>query len=154
MLITKCLCGQMIVNQINTKPTGKFRNFISKILTCIANFSLIEVAGKLGLGYPTCGTVGWWITQLVSSHCLLVTQDYSQVSLGKLQKLFKEMNSVIVTSNLIFISSILLKISLHYHKTNLTKYLASFDKSVENPLLNRFSNKPDNCLQMTRHKPI
>lgn len=139
MLITKCLCGQMIVNQINTKPTGKFRNFISKILTCIANFSLIEVAGKLGLGYPT---------------CLLVTQDYSQVSLGKLQKLFKEMSSVIVTSNLIFISSILLKISLHYHKTNLTKYLASFDKSVENPLLNRFSNKPDNCLQMTRHKPI
>ena len=131
MLITKCLCGQMIVNQINTKPTGKFRNFISKILTCIANFSLIEVAGKLGLGYPT---------------CLLVTQDYSQVSLGKLQKLFKEMSSVIVTSNLIFISSILLKISLHYHKTNLTKYLASFDKSVENPLLNRFSNKPDNCL--------
>ena len=139
MLITKCLCGQMIVNQINTKPTGKFRNFISKILTCIANVSLIEVAGKLGLGYPT---------------CLLVTQDYSQVSLGKLQKLFKEMSSVIVTSNLIFISSILLKISLHYHKTNLTKYLASFDKSVENPLLNRFSNKPDNCLQMTRHKPI
>lgn len=59
MLNTKYLCGQMLINQIDTKQTGKFcKNFISKIYQCIENFSLIEVVERLGLGYSLNGTVG------------------------------------------------------------------------------------------------
>ena len=32
-----------------------------------------------------------WTTQLLSSHCPLDTQNYSQANLRKLQKLFEEM---------------------------------------------------------------
>ena len=59
----------MLINQIDTKQTGKFcKNFISKIYQCIENFSLIEVVGRLGMGYPLNGTMGDG-TQSAPSHC-------------------------------------------------------------------------------------
>ena len=91
----------MLINQIDTKQTDKFcKNFISKIYQCIENFSLIEVVRRLGMGYPLNGTMGDG-TQSAPSHCPLVTQDYSQVDLSKLQKLFEVMSSVTITSNLL-----------------------------------------------------
>ena len=79
---------------------------------------------------------GIWNTKLVS-------QDYPKVNLSRLQKLHQ---TYFHTFHFTPIS--LNKISLQFHKTNLSKaYLASSVKSWEHQLLNKFSFKFDNCLQ-------
>ena len=71
----------MLVNLVDTKQIGKpHKKF---------NFNI--------------GDRKWWIggectTPLVPSHCSLVTQDYREASLRKLQKLFESIWLAIATS--------------------------------------------------------
>ena len=69
----------------------------------MANFSLIICSRKVEeCQYPfSIYNNGGWTTQLVSSHCPLVSQDYPQASLSKLQKLLEGVRIVIFTSNLL-----------------------------------------------------
>ena len=73
----------MLVNLVDKKQSGKFcKKFIFDIYKYTVNFHLD------------------WTTQLVLSHCPLVTQNYPQASLYKLQKLFQGMRLLVVKSNL------------------------------------------------------
>lgn len=112
MLNTKYLCGQMLINQIDTKQTGKFcKNFISKIYQCIENFSLIEVVEISTIPLPP-GYVGLLVSRSKQVTKIVWSDEFGYYYIKST-----------------FLSFILLKISLHCHKTILTKeYLASFDK--------------------------
>lgn len=102
---------------------------------------------------------GGWTTQLVSYHWPTVAQDYPQVSLSKLWKLFEGIWLVIITSIYFHIHILYFTKTTTFlfiiDKTNLTKsYLTFLVKSPENQLLKQCFTKSSNYLQGVLHNLV